>query len=48
MKKVFVQVQVEQIERKQLAEIAKARHTDMSKVVRKWIRDAYARLEADK
>jgi hypothetical protein len=43
-KKVFIQVQSTAQERQMLSEIAAHRHTDMSKVVREWIRKSHKRL----
>lgn len=43
-KKVFIQVQADESDRKKLAEIAKHRDSDMSKVVRGWIRETHKRM----
>ena len=45
-KKVFIQIQATPEERQMLAEIAKIKHTDMSKAVREWIRKTHKRLVA--
>ena len=44
--KVFIQIQATKDERRKLAEVAKHRDLDMSKLVRKWIRDSHKAMEA--
>ena len=45
MKEVWIQIKATEEERRQLRVVAKDRDLDMSKLIRKWIRNAYKTWE---